>query len=104
MTTIAPAAPTSPTDDLTDEQVEQMILDALAETSEELVSWAWLRRRLPVTGFWRKLAALDRLWVEGRVYVIRVRGSNYVGLGDEHDIRMAAKAKAEGRVPAVRCV
>ncbi|GFG68098.1 hypothetical protein MKUB_55880 [Mycobacterium kubicae] len=100
MTTIAPAAPPAPTD----EQVEQMILDTLAETREELVPWAWLRRRLPVTGFWRALAALDRLWLDGRVYVIRVRGCNYVGLGDEHDMRMAARAKAQGRVPAVRCV
>ncbi|QLL05586.1 hypothetical protein [Mycobacterium vicinigordonae] len=82
---------------LTDDDIEHAILNALAATNEELVSWAALRRHLPGS-YWAKAGALDRLWIDGKVYVVRVRGRNYVGLGDELDAQMAAKAKAEGRV------
>lgn len=90
---------TAPTDD----QIDRSILDALAESDAELVPWAALRLRLP-GGIGRKADALTRLWLAGRVYLIKVRGCNYVGLGDEHDLQMAAKAKAEGRVLELRCL
>lgn len=93
------ATSTAPTDD----EIDRMIIDALAETDAELVPWAALRRRVP-GGIGRKAEALTRLWLAGRVYLIKVRGRNYVGLGDEHDAQMAAKAKAEGRVLELRCL
>lgn len=88
---------------VTDDQIDRMILDALANTGEELMAWAALRRRMP-GGFWRAGESLTRLWLAGRVYLIKVKGRNYVGLGTEQEAQIAAKVKAEGRVPALRCV
>ena len=79
------------------DEIDRAILDALRQSSAELIPWAALRRQLPGT-FWDRTAALDRLWIDGKVYVVRVRGANLVALGDAHDRRMAAQAKAEGRV------
>ena len=93
------ATMTAPTDD----EIDRAILGALAETDEELVAWAALRQGVP-GGQGRKADALTRLWLTGRVYLIKIRGQNFVGLGDEHDAQVAAQAKAEGRVPELRCL
>lgn len=64
---------------LTDEQIDRMILDALAETDAELVPWAAVRQSVP-GGVDRKAEALTQLWLAERVYLIKAKGRNYVGL------------------------
>ncbi|OBF56730.1 hypothetical protein A5756_10590 [Mycobacterium sp. 852002-53434_SCH5985345] len=87
----------------TDDEIGRMILGALAESGEQLMAWAALRRRIP-GGHWRAGESLTRLWLAGCVYLVKVKGRNYVGLGDEQDAQIAAKTKTEGRVPELRCL
>lgn len=90
---------TSPTND----EIERAILDALSAIDEELVPWAVLRVGVPGS-IGRKAEALTQLWLTGQVYLIKIGGQNYLSVGDEHDARMAATAKAEGRVMELRCL
>jgi hypothetical protein len=83
----------------TDEQIDAAILAALAETADDLQPWAAVRRRLPGPRD-RKGERLIALWATGRVWLCKVRGGNFVILGDADDERNAAAAKAEGRVRA----
>ncbi len=85
----------------TADEIDSAILAALAPTGEELVCWNTIRDRLP-GGFWAKTEALLRLYWDGLVYTIKVRGTPYVSLADECDRQIAAKARAEGRVREVR--
>jgi len=83
----------------TDDQIDAALLAALADAGgEELHPWAVIRRRLPGSDD-RKSERLIALWLEGRAYVIKVKGRNYVGLGDADDMRLAAANRA--RVPLV---
>lgn len=87
----------------TNDEIDQAILAALADTDTELVHWAALRQDVPGSVS-RKAEALTRLWLAGRVYLMKVRGHNLVALGDALDRQMAAKAKAEGRVRELICL
>jgi hypothetical protein len=81
----------------TDTEIDAAILDALADAGgEDLHPWAAIRRRVPGS-LDRKAERLVALWFEGRVYVIKIRGRNYVGLGDANDLRLAAADRARGR-------
>ncbi|OBG89902.1 MULTISPECIES: hypothetical protein [unclassified Mycobacterium] len=83
----------------TDDQIDAALLEALSDAGGEgLHPWAVIRRRLPGSHD-RKGERLIALWDKGRVYVIKVRGRNYVGLGDADDMRLAAAKRA--RVPRV---
>lgn len=83
----------------TDDQIDAALLAALVDAGrEELHPWAVIRRRLPGSDD-RKSERLIALWLEGRTYVIKVKGRNYVGLGDADDMRLAAANHA--RVPWV---
>jgi hypothetical protein len=86
---------------MTVEQIEAAILAALAPTGEELVSWARIDPLVP-GGFWSKAQALLRLHEEGKVYHVKIAGRPYVGLGDDADAELAARARARGRVRGVR--
>ncbi len=86
---------------MTAEQIEAAILAALAPTGEDLVSWAKIAPRIP-GGFWPKAQAALRLHEDGEIYLIRIGGRAYVGLGDDADRLLAAAAKARGRVRGVR--
>ena len=68
---------------------------------DDLHPWAAIRRRLPGS-LDRKAERLTELWLTGRVWLCKRKGRNYVGLGDADDERMAAAAKAEGRVRELR--
>lgn len=98
--TISPAIETSsPTDD----EIDTAILREIDASRDEFVPWAAIRDR--VRGdFWRKAEALARLFCAGRVYVIKARGCNYVARGDEYDVEIAQRRKAEGRVDGVTCL
>jgi hypothetical protein len=87
----------------TNDEIDRAILNALADTGEELVPWAALRQRVPGNSG-RKGEAFVRLWSEGSIWAIKIQGRNYLALGDEHDARIAAKAKEEGRVRELRCL
>lgn len=83
----------------TDDRIDAAILAALTDAgSDDLHPWAVIRRRLPGSHD-RKGQRLIALWHKGRVYVIKVRGRNYVSLGDADDVRLAAANHA--RVPLV---
>ncbi|MGV7277007.1 hypothetical protein PJJ83_07875 [Mycobacterium kansasii] len=97
--TVSPTIPTDPTDD----EIDTAILREIDASRDEFVAWAVIRERVPGS-FWRKGEALARLFCDGRVYTIKVRGRNYVALGDEHDIEIAKRRKAAGCVPGVRCL
>lgn len=91
------------TDDPTDEQIEAAILNALAPIGDKLVLWTPIRDRLP-GDFWAKTEALQRLFEDGKVYLIKMWGRPYVCLGDDADAEIAARAKAEGRVRQARVI
>ncbi|MEZ0341756.1 hypothetical protein ACAG25_17455 [Mycobacterium sp. pV006] len=97
--TVSPTTMTEPTDD----EIDAAILREIDASRDEFVPWALIRERVPGS-FWRKGEALARLFCDGRVYAIKNRGRNYVALGDEHDIEIAKRRKAEGRVPRVTCL
>ncbi|GAT09375.1 hypothetical protein H7I77_01855 [Mycolicibacterium novocastrense] len=97
--TVSPTTATEPTDD----EIDAAILREIDTSRDEFVPWAQVRERVPGS-FWRKGEALARLFCSGRVYAIKVRGRNYVALGDEHDIEIAKRHKAAGCVPGVRCL
>jgi hypothetical protein len=80
----------------TDEQVDAAILAALAPTGDELVRWKAIEPRVP-GGFWQKAQACQRLYDFGRIYVIKIGGTPYMGLADECDRQIAARYRAEGR-------
>ena len=84
---------------MTDDQIDAALLAALAETADDLQPWAAVRRRLPGS-LDRKAERLVALWLTGRVWLCRIKGRDYVGLGDGDDERIAAAATAEGRVRA----
>lgn len=89
----------SKTAEPTDEQIDAAILAALADAGgEDLHPWAVIRRRLPGSPD-RQSERLIALWFEGRVWLCKVRGRNYVALGDADDERLAAANRA--RVPLV---
>lgn len=87
----------------TDDEIDAAILREIDANYDEFVPWAAIRDRVP-GDFWRKAEALARLFCDGRVYVIKARGCNYVARGDEYDIEIAQRRKAEGRVDGVTCL
>ncbi|MGO9157325.1 hypothetical protein [Mycobacterium sp.] len=86
--------------ELTDEQLEEAILAALAPSGEELMPWTVIRHQVPGE-FWAKERAMLRLHEAGKVYHLKLGGRPYVGLGDELDRQIAARYKAQGRVRGV---
>ncbi|MCV7057752.1 hypothetical protein [Mycolicibacterium gilvum] len=91
-------SPDSKTTEPTDEQVDAAILAALADAGRDDVHpWAAIRRRVPGSHD-RKGDRLVALWLTGRVWLCKVRGRNYVALGDADDERIVAAAGAAGRV------
>lgn len=87
----------------TDDEIDAAILCEINASRDEFIAWAVIRERVPGS-FWRKSEALARLFCDGLVYVIKARGQNYVALGDEYDVEIARRRKAEGRVPGVTCL
>lgn len=96
--TIAPES-TEPTDD----EIDAAILREIDSSRDEFVSWAVIRERVPGS-FSRKTEALTRLFCDGRIYVIKSRGCNYVARGDEYDVEIVKRRKAEGRMNGVTCL
>lgn len=83
----------------TDDQIDAAILTALAGAgTDDLHSWAEVRRRLPGSEN-RKGERLVALWHTGRVWLVKIGGLNYVGLGDADDVRLAAANP--NRIPLV---
>lgn len=91
-------SPDSKTTEPTDEQIDAAILAALAKAGRDDVHpWAAIRPRVPGSDD-RKGDRLVALWLAGRVWLCKVRGRNYVALGDADDERIVATAGAAGRV------
>ncbi|WP_155763665.1 hypothetical protein [Mycobacterium asiaticum] len=83
----------------TDDRIDAAILTALTDAGcDDLHLWAAIRRRVPGSHD-RKGERLIALWHAGRVYLIKIAGRNYVGLGDADDMRLAAANRA--RAPLV---
>lgn len=78
------------------------ILAALAPTGEELVRWTPIREALPGNDFWAKSRAVQRLYDDGAIYMLKLAGSPYVCLGDDADRELARRAKAQNRPRSVR--
>lgn len=84
---------------ITDDQIDAAILAALADAGDgDLLPWAEVRRRLPGSES-QKGDRLIALWHTGRVWLVKIGGRNYVGLGDADDERLAAANR--NRVPLV---
>jgi len=83
----------------TDGPIDAAILAALTDAGgEDLHPWAVIRRRVPGS-LDCKTERLIALYHIGRVYLMKIAGRNYVGLGDADDMRLAAANNA--RVPLV---
>lgn len=83
----------------TDNPVDAAILAALTDAGgDELHPWAVIRQKVPGS-LDRKAERLIALYHAGRVYLIKIAGRNYVGLGDADDMRLSAVNRA--RVPLV---
>jgi hypothetical protein len=68
---------------LPDGEIDVAILNALAQTDAELVSWAVLRQRIP-GDIQRQGEAFVRLWTEGRIWATKIQGRNFVALASIH--------------------
>ncbi|MDP7720756.1 hypothetical protein [Mycobacterium sp. TY814] len=82
----------------TDDQLDAAILAALTEAQtssggEELHPWAAIRQRLPGS-LDRANERLIALHFAGRVWTCKIRGRNYVALGDADDMRLAEANRA----------
>ncbi|BDB41979.1 hypothetical protein Mkiyose1088_13870 [Mycobacterium kiyosense] len=84
---------TQPTDDQIDAAILAALTEAQASSGEELHSWAAIRQRLPGS-LDRANERLIALWHAGRVWTCKVRGRNYVALGDADDVRLAEAHRA----------
>lgn len=78
------------------------ILAALAPTGEELVRWTPMRDALPGNDFWAKSRAMQRLYDDGAIYLVKIGGRPYICTGDDADRESARLAKAQNRPRTVR--
>lgn len=86
-----------------DDEIDAAILREIDSRRDEFVPWAVIRERVPGSRS-RKVEALTRLFCDGRVYVVKSRGCNYVARGDEYDVEIAKRRMAEGRMNGVTCL
>lgn len=77
----------------TDEQIDAAILAAITNTPAELHTWAAVQKQVPGSRD-RKSGRLIALWHQGRVWLVRIAGKNYLTLGDPDDRRQAVADRA----------
>lgn len=78
---------------LADDQIDGAILSAL-DAAGDMVPWRSIRSQIRGVPYWRKVAALNRLFAAGQVYVVKISGSNYVELEESPPMLAAPRVLA----------
>lgn len=86
---------------ITTDEIAEQIIDLLTDLRPDgdLVAWCAIADRLPPSGYWARLGALDRLASEGRIWEAKVGGTPFIGLCTDGLCREAHRTSAERGEP-----